>query len=204
MTRREAELINATFDGLGGYAGPITCSFLIAANQTRIVGSPTAGANGDVTSYTIPGSITLTFSGQRVRHADGRQLQRVGLIPDIRIAPTASDIAARHDVVLEAGLLDALRTAGASPSSAAAAVGAERAAEARDFTASLMATRARIALAASEAVVGKSFPNASDTRALPAGWLAGNPTSPQPPLKRTDRRVERRRRGRADRNWGRA
>ena len=44
------------------------------------------------------------FTGHDVRHADGRQLQRVGLIPDIEVEPTRAGLAAGRDEVLEAAM----------------------------------------------------------------------------------------------------
>lgn len=35
-----------------------------------------------------PGGIYVTFTGHEVRYADGRQLQRIGIIPDVRVSPT--------------------------------------------------------------------------------------------------------------------
>ncbi len=45
--------------------------FFEAANGTKFIGSQTAGANGDVTSFQTPGNIILYFSGHDVRHIDG-------------------------------------------------------------------------------------------------------------------------------------
>ena len=90
--------------------------FLEAANGTRFVGSPTAGANGDITNFTVPGGITIMFSGQGVRHADGRQLQRIGLVPDVEATPTIAGIRAGRDEVLEAAV--AYLNAGLPPVSA--------------------------------------------------------------------------------------
>jgi C-terminal processing protease CtpA/Prc len=78
--------------------------FLEAANGTKFVGSPTAGANGDVTTVLLPGGARMTFSGQAVRHADGRQLQRLGLQPDVPVQPTIAGLRAGRDEVLEAAL----------------------------------------------------------------------------------------------------
>jgi len=75
--------------------------FFEAANQTKFIGSQTAGANGDVTNFQIPGNITLFFSGHDVRHIDGKQLQKVGLVPDIKIKPTIEGIRDGKDEVLE-------------------------------------------------------------------------------------------------------
>jgi C-terminal processing protease CtpA/Prc len=75
--------------------------FLESANGTKFVGSPTNGANGDVTNFSVPGGIFISFTGQAVRHLDGRQLQRVGLQPDIPVTPTIKGIQAGRDEVLE-------------------------------------------------------------------------------------------------------
>lgn len=75
--------------------------FLRAANKTEFVGSPTAGANGELTTFSVPGGIGIGFSGQSVRFPDGKQLQRIGLLPDVKIKPTIKGIRDRRDEVLE-------------------------------------------------------------------------------------------------------
>ena len=75
--------------------------FFEAANGTEFIGSPTAGVNGDITDFSVPGGIILNFSGHHVRHADGRQLQQVGLQPKILVQPTINGIRAGKDEVLE-------------------------------------------------------------------------------------------------------
>ena len=89
--------------------------FFREAGGTRFVGTPTAGANGDVTSMVAPGNLVLYFSGEGVRYADGSQLQRVGIIPNVRVEPTAFDVATGNDIVLQQGLDQALRLSKASP-----------------------------------------------------------------------------------------
>jgi C-terminal processing protease CtpA/Prc len=74
--------------------------FFEAANGTTFIGSPTTGSNGDVTTLVVPGGIVIGFTGHDVRHANGRQLQRVGLIPEIRVDPTIAGIRAGRDEVL--------------------------------------------------------------------------------------------------------
>jgi hypothetical protein len=75
-----------------------------AMTDVTFIGTPTAGANGDVTRVTLPGGITASFSGHSVRHADGRQLQRVGIQPHVRVEPTVRGIAEGRDEVLEAAV----------------------------------------------------------------------------------------------------
>jgi C-terminal processing protease CtpA/Prc len=78
-----------------------TCLFLEAMTQAKFVGTATNGANGDVTSVMLPGNIRVTFTGHDVRHADGRQLQRIGIQPDVRAEPTIEGIRNGRDEVLE-------------------------------------------------------------------------------------------------------
>jgi len=75
--------------------------FLQAANKTKFIGSPTAGANGDVSNFVVPGGITIGFSGHDVRMASGGQLQRNGLQPDVFVVPTLTGIRHGRDEVLE-------------------------------------------------------------------------------------------------------
>jgi C-terminal processing protease CtpA/Prc len=78
--------------------------FFEAANGTKFVGTQTAGTNGDVTWFTLPGIASVRFSGHEVRHADGRQLQRIGLVPDLLAAPTLRGVREGRDEVLERGI----------------------------------------------------------------------------------------------------
>jgi C-terminal processing protease CtpA/Prc len=78
-----------------------TCMFFEAATDVTFIGTPTTGANGDVTFMVLPGNLPVAFTGHNVRHADGRQLQRVGIQPSVRVAPTIRGVAAGHDEVLD-------------------------------------------------------------------------------------------------------
>lgn len=80
--------------------------FFEAASDLHFIGEPTAGANGDVTGFTLPGGIQVFFTGHDVRHADGRQLQRVGLQPHVPVSPTRAGLAAGRDELLEAAIKD--------------------------------------------------------------------------------------------------
>ncbi len=77
--------------------------FLRAAGA-RLVGSASAGANGDVTRLALPGGLSVSFSGQEVLLPDGSQLQRVGLRPDLEVKPSLEGVRAGRDEVLDAAL----------------------------------------------------------------------------------------------------
>jgi C-terminal processing protease CtpA/Prc len=78
--------------------------FFEAANGTVFIGGPTAGADGDVTNVILPGNLSITFTGHDVRHADGRQLQRIGLVPTVLAVPTIEGVRSGRDEVLEVAL----------------------------------------------------------------------------------------------------
>lgn len=81
-----------------------TCLFLEAACHPAFVGTPTQGANGEVTNAVLPGGIAFNFTGMSVRHGDGRQLQRLGIQPTLRVATTIAGLREGRDEVLEAAV----------------------------------------------------------------------------------------------------
>jgi C-terminal processing protease CtpA/Prc len=81
-----------------------TCMFFEAATDVTFIGTPTNGANGDVTNLSLPGGIYVSFSGHDVRHADGRQLQRLGIQPTVRVEATVAGVREGRDEVLEAAI----------------------------------------------------------------------------------------------------
>ena len=52
----------------------------------------------------LPGNLPISFSGHSVRHADGRQLQRLGIQPHMRVWPTIRGLVAGRDEVLDAAI----------------------------------------------------------------------------------------------------
>ncbi|MBX2796528.1 MAG: hypothetical protein KTR31_02630 [Myxococcales bacterium] len=69
-----------------------------------LVGSPTAGADGDASHVPLPGGQRAMISGKGVFYPDGRPTQRVGLQPDVEVRPTVAGIRAGRDEVLEAAV----------------------------------------------------------------------------------------------------
>lgn len=53
-----------------------------------------------MTNFFVPGGINIMFTGQSVKHVDGRQLQRIGLVPAIEVRPTIQGIQNGEDEVL--------------------------------------------------------------------------------------------------------
>jgi len=72
-----------------------------AAPNATVIGSTTAGADGNVSAFYLPGGIRTAISGIGVYYPDGRETQRVGIVPDIEIRPTIEGIKAGRDELLE-------------------------------------------------------------------------------------------------------
>jgi C-terminal processing protease CtpA/Prc len=73
------------------------------AGNTTIIGSQTAGADGNVTDIFIK-EITTKISGVGVYYPDKRETQRIGIIPDIEVKPTIKGIQEGKDEVLDRAL----------------------------------------------------------------------------------------------------
>lgn len=66
-----------------------------------VIGSTTAGADGNISQFFLPGGITTYISGIGVYYPDGRETQRCGIIPDIIVKPNIESIKQKKDIVLE-------------------------------------------------------------------------------------------------------
>ncbi|MBI9066227.1 MAG: hypothetical protein JEZ09_02970 [Salinivirgaceae bacterium] len=66
-----------------------------------LMGSQTAGADGNITTLYLPGNIKTVFSGVGVLYPNNEQTQRIGIVPDIIVDRTYYGILAGKDEVLE-------------------------------------------------------------------------------------------------------
>jgi len=72
-----------------------------AGINTTIIGSQTAGADGDVSDIYLPGGLKTWISSIGMYYPDGRQTQRIGIVPDIEVKPTIQGIRDGRDELLE-------------------------------------------------------------------------------------------------------
>ena len=72
-----------------------------AVNNSIIVGSTTAGADGNVSNILLPGGLRTMISGIGIYYPNGTETQRIGIVPDITIKPTVEGIKQGKDEVLE-------------------------------------------------------------------------------------------------------
>ncbi|MGI6342324.1 MAG: S41 family peptidase [Bacteroidales bacterium] len=72
-----------------------------AGDNTTIVGSTTAGADGNVSEIMLPGGLKTMISGIGVYYPNGGETQRVGIVPDIEVRPTIEGIRQGKDELLD-------------------------------------------------------------------------------------------------------
>ena len=75
-----------------------------ASPNAIVVGSTTAGADGNVSPIPLPGGLRSAISGIGVFYPDKRPTQRIGIAADIEARPTIQGIRSGRDEVLEAAL----------------------------------------------------------------------------------------------------
>lgn len=71
------------------------------APQAIVIGSTTAGADGNVSRFMLPGGISTMISGIGVYYPDGKETQRIGIVPDVEVKPTISGIKEGRDELLQ-------------------------------------------------------------------------------------------------------
>jgi C-terminal processing protease CtpA/Prc len=69
-----------------------------------VVGSTTAGADGNVSPILLPGGLRTMISGLGVFYPDKRPTQRIGIVPDVVVRPTIAGIRSGRDELLEEAL----------------------------------------------------------------------------------------------------
>ncbi|AKP51211.1 S41 family peptidase [Cyclobacterium amurskyense] len=72
-----------------------------AGDNTTVIGSTTAGADGNVSSLFLPGGLKTMISGIGVYYPNREETQRIGIVPDIEVKPTIEGIKAGRDELLE-------------------------------------------------------------------------------------------------------
>ena len=98
--RYEGKIIVLVDEDSASSAEYTAMAFRAAANAV-VVGSQTAGADGNVSQIPLPGGYTAWMSGIGVFYPDKSGTQRVGIVPDIEMSPTIAGLREGRDEVLE-------------------------------------------------------------------------------------------------------
>ncbi len=74
---------------------------LQSAKNAITIGRQTSGADGNVIDYNFFDQNTTWITGLGIFYPDGRETQRVGIVPDIKVELTREDIRQGRDAILE-------------------------------------------------------------------------------------------------------
>jgi hypothetical protein len=69
-----------------------------------LVGRPTSGANGGRSQLLLQGGLSIGYSGQVVKNADGSRHHAIGILPDVLVEPTLESVRKGQDLTLETAL----------------------------------------------------------------------------------------------------
>lgn len=82
-----------------------TAMSLKTAPDVTIIGSQTAGADGNVCSFQVMKGFHTAFSGIGVFYPNKTETQRIGIVPDIEVKPTILGIQQGKDEIFERAVL---------------------------------------------------------------------------------------------------
>ncbi len=106
---KNGSLLKRTYDGkviilineMTQSQAEYTAMALRVAPRATVVGSTTAGADGNVSRIILPGDISTMISGIGVYYPDGTETQRVGIVPDVELEPTIKGFRNGKDELLD-------------------------------------------------------------------------------------------------------
>lgn len=75
--------------------------FIEGNSLATIIGQPSAGTNGNINSFSLPGGYVISFTGMHVVKHDGSQHHGIGILPDIYVKKTIEGIRVGRDEFLE-------------------------------------------------------------------------------------------------------
>jgi len=81
-----------------------TCMALQSSKRAITVGAPTAGADGNISSFILPGNLKAFMTGLGVYYQDGKQTQEVGVTINFPVKRTLEGVKSGTDEILEEGL----------------------------------------------------------------------------------------------------
>jgi C-terminal processing protease CtpA/Prc len=79
-------------------------SFVEYYKLGEIVGQPTAGTNGNINPFELPGGYNFWWTGMKVLKQDGRRLHLIGVLPTVPLEPGIKDVASGRDTLREKAL----------------------------------------------------------------------------------------------------
>jgi len=94
-------LVNEETQSTGEF---MTMAMKVIPNM-KVVGSSTAGADGNVTqAFQLPGGVSTVFTSLGVYYPNKKQTQQIGIVPDVKVAQTVEGFRNGKDEMLEKAL----------------------------------------------------------------------------------------------------
>ncbi len=78
--------------------------FIEGYKLATIIGQPTAGTNGNVNPFTLPGNYRISWTGMKVVKHDGSQHHGIGILPNVYVEKTIQGVKEGRDEFLEKAL----------------------------------------------------------------------------------------------------
>ena len=95
----------ALMDGSAISFGESVLGYYSDLKLATIVGSASAGANGNIDVFNLPSGASIVFTGMKVTRHDGKgQRHLVGVLPDVKVEPISQSLREGRDIVLERAL----------------------------------------------------------------------------------------------------
>lgn len=69
--------------------------------NTTVIGSQTAGTDGDLKELNLPGGYQFIFTGNAIFYPNGKETQRIGILPDVVYKPSFSETLSSSDAHLQ-------------------------------------------------------------------------------------------------------
>jgi C-terminal processing protease CtpA/Prc len=66
-----------------------------------LVGQPSAGTNGDINPFDLPGGFTISWTGMKVLKHNGSQHHGIGILPNVYVTKTIQGIKEHRDEFLD-------------------------------------------------------------------------------------------------------
>jgi len=103
--RIRGKVVFLTGGGAISYAE--SCLGIVEAYRLgEIVGEPSAGTNGNVNPFQLPGGFKVVWTGMKVLKHDGSRHHGVGIHPTIPVTPSQNGLAMKRDEVLDQSLAE--------------------------------------------------------------------------------------------------
>ena len=90
-------LVNEVTQSLGEF----TAMSFKATGHATVIGSQTAGADGRIAYFFLPGGLKTSISGRGVYYPNKTETQRIGIVPDIEVKQTLKGIQEGRDELIE-------------------------------------------------------------------------------------------------------